>query len=263
MEENKMEERYSYNCPRGLMDGYSIIHLDSICTWGKCFLGYGGCFDRRPRFGECQLWDITKIIQAVKEILARKSDARIYLEARDFCDPLKMTGEERYQFRELLDEFYVEPLKVFFCVQTTPRNLIYLLEEEKGVLSLLFIRKVGIQEIWLGVESASPELRGKYSKPPFKNIDLIKATKQLQEVGIQCCWYLVASPDDTEKTIRQTVALVNEVKPDRIFTFDLFHYKEGERYVDLPTLQKEIHLMVYYQQVLKTLSEKIDKEGWK
>ncbi|OGI16969.1 MAG: hypothetical protein A3J63_00995 [Candidatus Moranbacteria bacterium RIFCSPHIGHO2_02_FULL_40_12b] len=255
METNEINV-YSYNYPKGLMDGYVKIHLDSFCRWGKCFKGYGGCADRGPRFDDCEIWDVQKILAEIVKNLEKNPNARFFLETPNFFDPYKMTGENRYQFQEIMDK----KIKAYLTIQTTPHDLINLLAHQYEVsIYPKDIRMSGIQEIWMGLESANRELRDKYSKPPFQNEHLLKIVKHLRQADIRCCSYLVVSSDDTDDTIAETVDFIKEMKPDKIFQFDLFHYVAGERYVDYKMMKQRMDDLVRYQEIFKKLEKEINK----
>jgi hypothetical protein len=78
------------------------------------------------------------------------------------------------------------------------------------------IKKKGILEVWIGVESASKEIRDKYSKPDFNNEDVIAITKEGKRLGINVCWYLVDGKEDTEVSRLATYNLIKEGNPFRI-----------------------------------------------
>jgi radical SAM superfamily enzyme YgiQ (UPF0313 family) len=205
MEENKIYP-YSYNYPKGFMDDYVKILLDNFCSWGRCFKGYGGCADRSARYEECKIWDVLEIIRKIDKILIKNPQARIFLETPNFFDPEKMIGEEMYQFHEFLS---VETEYAYLSVQAIPRDLIDFLKE--GVVTPEIIRESGIREIWLGLESANRDLRNKYWKPPFQNDDLLEMLKQLRGAGINYCFYLVVSLEDTDETINETIAFIKKL----------------------------------------------------
>lgn len=255
MEANEINV-YSYNYPKGLMDGYVKIHLDSFCSWGKCFKGYGGCADRGPRFDDCEIWDVQKVLAEITKNLEKNPNARFFLETPNFFDPYKMTGEERYQFQELMDK----KIKAYLTIQTTPRDLIYLLAQQYEIpFSLEDIMSSGIREIWMGLESANEELRNKYSKPSFQNKHLLKVVKHVQQTNIRCCFYITVSSDDTDDTIQETVNFLKEMRPDKFFQIDLFHYVEGERYVDYKTMKEKLDDLLHYQKIFKELEKEINK----
>ncbi|MBU2028467.1 hypothetical protein KJ761_01075 [Patescibacteria group bacterium] len=248
-------EKYSYEWPEGMMDGYARIFLDDFCNWGKCFLGYGGCGVRRAYFDECKIWDIPKILKEVKKVLAENPQARIFLDTPNFFDWSKRLTEDKFQFQEFLAIFGRKKFQPYFSVQTTPRDLIYFVEREEKNSSL--IRQAGIQEIWLGVESANRELRDKYSKPPFDNAELEEIMLKLQTVGITGCYYLIVSTDDTHETILETVDFVRRTKPAKICPFDAFHYLGGEHYVDWDNMRTNLSKVANYQAILKNLAKEV------
>lgn len=256
-----MEERYTYNYPKGLMEGYVKIHLDNFCSWGMCFKGYGGCADRRhPIFSECEVWDIPKILKEIKKVLALNPEARFFLDTPNFFDSDKMIKEDKFHFQELMGAIYQQHIEAYFSVQATPRDLIYFMNDEEDRMSPKLIRKAGIREIWLGMESANPKLRGKYAKPSFNNNDLEEAMTELRKVGIRCCFYLVISSDDTDETIQETVDFVRQTKPAQICPFDMFRYIGGEHYVDWATMRANLDKIVRYQEVLKNLAKEINRK---
>jgi len=250
------EQNYSYEWPKGVMDGYVPILLDNFCSWRKCFLGYGGCGSNRPVFGKCEIWKISKILKEIKKVLMENSETRFFLETPNFFDRHKRLTEDAFQFQKFLTVVGRQKFQPYFSVQTTPRDLIYFVNQEEKNCSL--IRRAGIQEIWLGVESANRELRDKYFKPAFDNADLEKAMLKLQVAGIAGCYYLIASTDDTHETILETVDFVRKTKPAKICPFDAFHYLGGEHYVDWKNMQTNLAKVANYQAILKSLAEEVN-----
>lgn len=243
-------QKSHYNCPKGLMDGYKKIKLDEYCGWQKCFKGFGGCpvIARKPKI------DIKKVIKEIKVLIKKKPDVRISLDSPNFFD-IPGGAEENSKHSELLQAIINEGVKGYFCVETT---VLSLAEKDKDFFRLL--KKAGIQEVWLGVESGSSELRDKYNKPPFTNRQLKTVTAELKQAGIACCWYLVIGTEDTEQTIRQTVDLVKKAKPNRIFLFQAVRYLSGEQFVDLNILERKISEMKKHQSTLRDLAEKIERK---
>jgi hypothetical protein len=82
--------------------------------------------------------------------------------------------------------------------------------------SMSKIKDKGIREVWIGVESASKEIRDKYCKPEFDNEDVIAITKEGKRIGINICWYLVDGKEDTETSRLATYNLILEGNPFRI-----------------------------------------------
>jgi hypothetical protein len=74
----------------------------------------------------------------------------------------------------------------------------------------------GIHEVWLGVESADPNLRDLYGKPKFTNEEVLDLTAQAHKYGINMCWYLVDSKDDTTETRLANYNFIREGQPHRI-----------------------------------------------
>lgn len=257
MEENKIYP-YSYNYPKGFMDNYIKIPLDNFCSWGRCFKGYGGCADRGPRYEDCEVWDIPKILDEINRNLKKNPNTRFFLETPNFFDPYKMVGEESYQFQELMSTLIDKESLAYLSVQAIPRDLINFIDE--GIAATPLIWKSGIREIWLGLESANRELRNKYSKQPFHNEHLLETIKKLQRVGIRHCFYLVVSLEDTDDTIRETIAFVRETKPYKIRPSDLFRYSDGEQYADWNGMMAKMHNMARYQKIFRELAEEINRE---
>lgn len=79
-----------------------------------------------------------------------------------------------------------------------------------------FVFDKGIREIWMGVESASLELRRLYGKKDFTNAEIVDLTKTGREAGINISWYLVDGPEDTDKTRLDTYQLIKEADPYRV-----------------------------------------------
>jgi len=252
---------YSFDFPKGLMDGYICIHLSNFCSWGKCFRGFGGCANSgQATFSECRIWDIPKILQKVKQTLKQNQKAKIFLEAPNFFDTAIKSDKYLFQFQTLLSVLSQQNLGAYFSVQAVPSDLIFFFDEE-DILSFEFVRNAGIQEIWLGVESANQELRHKYSKPYFENEALKKTILKAQKAGIQCCFYLIVSSEDTDKTIQETVDFVHEVKPAQICMFEAFHYTGGEHYVDWKNMQENLGKVARFQTILRKLAEEVNHKS--
>ncbi len=250
-ERKKMDiQKSHYNCPKGLMDGYKRIKLDEYCGWQKCFKGFGGC----PVIARRAEIDIKKIIKEIKALIKKKPDVKISLDSPNFFDiPSGAGGTSKHS--ELLGAIVNGGIKGYFCIETTVLSL-----AEKGKDFFRLLKKAGIQEVWLGVESGSSELRNKYNKPPFTNQQLETVIAGLKRAGIACCWYLVVSAEDTEQTIKQTVDLVKEAKPDRIFLFQAVRYLPGEQLINLDILEAKISEMKKHQNALCDLAEEIERK---
>ncbi len=246
-----IQKHYHYNCPKGLMDGYEKIKLDEYCGWRKCFKGYASCpiIATRPEI------DIEKIMGEMQDIINEKPDARISLESPNFFD-IPGGAKEDSKHLELLQAIINEGVKGHFRIETT---VLSLAKKRKKFFRLL--KKAGIQEVWLGVESASRELRNEYNKPPFTNRQLETATAGLKQAGIACCWYLVVSTEDAEQTIRQTVDLVKKARPERIFLFQAVRYLPGEQFIDLDILERKVSEMKKHQNTLCNLAEEIERKN--
>ena len=251
-------EKHSYENPKGVMDDYVRIRLDDLCGHGQCFLGYGGCSSRLPIFGECEIWKIPKILKEIKKVMKQNSAARFFLDTPNFFDSNKKLAENKFQFQELLDALIQKAMGVYLSIQATPRELIYFLKDEDDKISPRLIRKAGIREIWMGVESANSELRRKYGKPYFDNNELEEAMIKLRKAGIKCCFYLVASSDDTDETIQETADFVHKTKPAQICPFDVFHYINGEHFVDFETVRENLDKVARFQKFLQALAEEVN-----
>jgi len=257
IKEEKME-KHSYENPKGVMDGYVRIRLDDLCGHGKCFVGYGGCSSRLPIFDECEIWKIPEILKTIKKVTKKNPMARFFLDTPNFFDSEKRLNETEFQFQELLTILVQQKMGAYFSIQATPRELIRFLKDKKNKISPRFIRKAGIKEIWMGVESANSGLRRKYGKPYFENDELEEVMIKLQKAGIKCCFYLVASSDDTDETIQETVDFVRKTKPAQICPFDVFHYINGEHFVDFETVRANLDKVARFQQVLQALAGEVN-----
>lgn len=78
------------------------------------------------------------------------------------------------------------------------------------------IKDKGIREIWVGVESADPNIRDVYCKPSFSNQEVIELTQEAKAVGINVCWYLVDGHKDNDITRLATYGLIREGNPYRV-----------------------------------------------
>ena len=246
-------EKPCYSCPKGLMDEYAIIHIDNFCR-SQCFEGYGGCSSTYER----KVMDIPGVIANIKETLDHNQEARIFLDAPNFLDvPLlrNFPNMPENQNILLLQEIIKTGIKPYLRIETTVDSL---LEVNDRLDFFDFLRQAGVQEVWLGVESGSPELRDKYSKPSFDNDDLVSITKLLHNAGIFCCWYLVVGYEDSSDSIRATKKIIREAQPDRIFLIQLLPYDFEEHFVSLGALVVRIPEMEKYQARLQKIAQELD-----
>lgn len=75
------------------------------------------------------------------------------------------------------------------------------------------LKRKGIYEVWLGVESGSKKLRKIYNKLPFSNKDIAKITEKGRSIGVNICWFLVDGEEDTQETRLETYTLLREAQP--------------------------------------------------
>lgn len=86
------------------------------------------------------------------------------------------------------------------------------------------LKRKGIYEIWLGVESGNKHLRDIYNKPKFHNSDLVTITEKGRETNINICWFLTDGSEDTDSTRLETYNLLVEAQPFK------FHFSPVTRY---------------------------------
>ena len=244
-----------YSCPKGLMDGYITIHLDNLCR-NQCFHGYGGCSSTYER----KVMDIPGVIANIEETLKQDPDVRIFLDAPNFLDVLLLRNfpnEPENQNILLLREIIKAGIKPYLRIETTVDSL---LEVDDRLDFFDFPRQAGVQEVWLGVESGSPELRDKYSKPSFDNDELAGITKLLHNAGIFCCWYLVVGYEDSSDSISTTEKIIREAQPDRIFLIQLLPYDFDEHFVSLGALILRVPEIEKYQSRLQKIAQELDEK---
>lgn len=242
-----------YSCPRGLMSGYYTIYLDRYCRW-QCFTNEGGC----PSSFEREVIDIPGVIDRIKLILEKKPDARIFLDAPNFLDvPDRrlLPGESWDQHIQVLEEIVKARVKPYLRIETTVHSMLKISDYIFNLLS-----QSGVQEIWMGVESALRKLRNLYYKPPFQNRSLIQITRKLQSKGILCGWYLVVGYLDTDKSIQITENLIREAEPDRIFPIQAIPYDSNQQFISLGKLASRIPKIERFQARLQRIAQELDEK---
>ncbi|HLM84163.1 MAG TPA: hypothetical protein VK254_03065, partial [Candidatus Bathyarchaeia archaeon] len=195
-------EKPCYSCPKGLMDGYITIFLDKFCRY-QCFQNYGGC----PSSFNREVMNIHLVIQMIREALEKNAKARIFLDAPNFLDVpgrRRLPDEEDNQHIEILKEIIKREIKPYLRIETTVCSL-----AGAPVSFYEFLREAGVQEVWMGVESGSLELRNKYEKPYFTNNQLVEITGAQGRAGIRCGWYLVVGFEDSDESIQETIDLIS------------------------------------------------------
>ena len=242
-----------YNCPRGLMGGYHNIYLDKYCRW-QCFPNEGGC----PSSFEREVIDIPGVIARIKSILEKKPDARIFLDAPNFLDvpdrrhlPWEFT-DQHFQVLEVIVKAKIRP---YLRIETTVHSMLKISDYTLNLLC-----QSGVQEIWMGVESALRKLRNLYYKPPFQNKSLIQITRKLRSKGILCGWYLVVGYRDTEKSIQITETLIREAEPDRIFLIQAIPYDSNQQFISLGVLASRIPKIERFQTRLQKIAQELDEK---
>ena len=242
-----------YSCPKGLMDGYVTIYLDKFCRY-QCFQNYGGC----PSSFNVEIINISKVIKEIKEVIGQNPEARIFLDAPNFLDvPGRrvLPDEEDNQHINILKEIIKTGIQPYLRIETTVRSL---LDTPADFYEFLF--RSGIREVWMGVESASLKLRNKYEKPYFENSRLVEITNALRRAGIFCGWYLVVGFEDSDESIQETINLIHEANPDRIFLLQLLPYGLGEQMISLGVLAIRIPNIERYQARLQKIAEELDEK---
>jgi len=220
-----MTKKYSCEVPEGLLDGYRTIFVDRYCTH-DCFSGYGGCGSHND---EPPIINVKKLIDAVAKALHSNIDTKIFLYTPNFFDPC--SGIDHLT---ILQEIAEKNLQPYLRIEATVNSLI-----RKSPDFYKSLYNYGVREIWMGVESASDELRNKYGKPTFSNYDLEMITGLMQRQGIICCWYLVVGIDDTDDSIEMTVDLVKKLAPDQIYLHPTIPYVDGENNVNWKILREK------------------------
>jgi hypothetical protein len=240
-----------YSCPKGLMDGYITIYLDKFCRY-QCFQNYGGC----PSSFNREVIDIRLVVTVIKEAFEKNPKASIFLDAPNFLDVpgrRKLPDEEDNQHMLILKEIIKLGVKPNLRIETTVCSLV-----DAPACFYEFLRKAGIREVWMGVESASLELRNKYEKPYFENRQLVEITGALGRAGIRCGWYLVVGFEDSDESIQATIDLIYEARPYRIFLLQLLPYGPGEQMISLGALATRIPDIERYQAQLQKIAQELD-----
>jgi radical SAM superfamily enzyme YgiQ (UPF0313 family) len=87
------------------------------------------------------------------------------------------------------------------------------LDEER----LAWLRRAGCHEISLGVESGSPKMIEYHNKRETPE-HVVEATQMARRLGIQVRqYYIVGTPGECEKSVRDTVHLIERSRPQRVF----------------------------------------------
>jgi len=198
-----------------------LFFAGGYCENG-CFRDHGGCeassqFKAVKTEAHCELKpddDLTfpktmaEINKAIDE--ATSKGKTIFLYTPDMFSETYLEG--------ILAKLPERNGSTYIAINASVRNLVDRVDWAE-------VYKKGIREIWMGVESASLDLRNKYHKIPFTNEEVLKVTKEGEETGINICWFLVDGAEDTTETRLQTYQMIKEADPYRTHIGNLQKYQ--------------------------------------
>jgi NifB/MoaA-like Fe-S oxidoreductase len=195
----------------------NIFDRETIYAGGKC---ENHCFSHH---GGCNASDALAIKQ--QETCEYKTSSHEVLlmsmnEINEKIDKFTQRGKSIFLYTpDMFSDLYFETLfkklpsrngNTYIAINAGARTLTDHIEDME------LIREKGIHEIWIGVESADPEIRKRYCKPDFTNEEIIELTTKAKRLGINICWYLVDGKEDSESTRLATYNLIREGNPFRI-----------------------------------------------
>ncbi|MGX9367382.1 B12-binding domain-containing radical SAM protein [Desulfoplanes sp. PS50] len=138
------------------------------------------------------------VVDEIEELTDRLHVQHLY-----FSDDLFTLDRKRVidLCREILDR------KIFFAWMAETRvDLV-----DKEMLELM--RQTGCYRIYYGVESGSPRIL-KAAGKGFTVEHVRKAFAMTHQAGIEpCCFLMVGNPGENPETIKETVELINEIRP--------------------------------------------------
>lgn len=195
----------------------NIPNRETVFAGGKCdnncFSNYGGCNASD---------DVTTKAKETCELYSNKHDVMFMKIEEINSEIISLTMESKSVFLytpDLFSDFYFDRLfkklpdrngNTYIAVNAGVRTLI----DRKIDFKTIYDK--GIKEIWIGVESASKDIRDKYSKPEFTNEEVIFLTQNAKLSGINICWYLVDGKEDNNKTKAETFMLIKRGNPFRV-----------------------------------------------
>jgi len=196
--------------------GCRLFHnRETIYAGGKCenncFSHYGGCnasddiaekqqetCEFKPPSNEIMLMSISEINKQISELTNRGKSVFLYVP-------------------DLFSDLYAK--RIFKRLPNRNGNTYIATNASVNSLrnvDFAEIKARGIFEIWIGIESASKEIRDKYNKPEFENEEVIRITQKARDYHINICWYLVDGDEDSEKSKLETYELIKQGNPFRI-----------------------------------------------
>lgn len=134
------------------------------------------------------------------------------------------------------DTFTFDKQRVIdFCKELIKRNIkiawdcrsrVNFVDKER----LEWMKKAGCYKIGYGIESGSDTVLKNFKKNITKE-QILKAGKLTREVGLYMYLFLIiGGPGETDETIRETLEVINELKPQQILTCFLHTYPGTELY---------------------------------
>jgi len=107
------------------------------------------------------------------------------------------------EFCRLYSERFSLPFRIYIRVETASREILSLLKE------------AGCYMVNIGLESGNPEIRAKVMNRKMTNEQIIEVFRICDELGLKTFNFnLIGVPDDTVKTIEDTMELNRIVKPN-------------------------------------------------
>lgn len=195
----------------------NIPNRETIFAGGKCdnncFSNHGGCNASD---------DVATKEEPTCEIMTDQHDVMLMPidEINADIDEMTDIGKSIFLYTpDLFSDYYFDGL----LNKLPDRNGNTYIAVNAGVRSLVdrkidfkVLHDKGIREIWIGVESAIPEIRNIYKKPAFTNEEVIQLTQQGKLSGINVCWYMIDGKEDDEKSRSAAFQLIKEGNPFRV-----------------------------------------------
>ncbi len=195
----------------------NITNRETIYAGGKCenhcFSHHGGCNASDALITKQQ--ETCEYKMASHEVLLIPVD-----EINEKIEHFTKQGKSVFLYTpDMFSDIYFDPLfkklpsrngNTYIAINAGVRTL------KDKIKNMRVIKDKGILEIWIGVESADPDIRDKYCKPCFSNQEVIELTQEAKKLGINICWYLVDGKEDNESTRLATYNLIKKGNPYRI-----------------------------------------------
>lgn len=169
------------------------------CPFDCVFCGCHTSMGYKPRTRSAE-----NIVAEMEEVHKRFGTRYFYL-----CDDIFFINKERAH--EFCNRLIEKNLPIYFSAQTRAE----LVDEE----TLRLVKKAGGQHIAVGVEVGNPDIRKLIRKGNTID-DVRNCARMIREAGLRMVAFtMVGLPWEGEKEVRETVALIKEIKPYIVFGY--------------------------------------------